>query len=188
MVNHPPSAICDLVLSATFNPHPSSSILSTIEKYFYINHIQERGRILYIRWHGHACFEISDENITLVTDPHDGKSIGIKPPIVKADIVLVSHDHFDHNSIRTVEGPNTEVIHSRPEGEPVSGIEIRSYQTYHDDMEGEKRGVNNIFNFIMKGIRFCHLGDLGHVIDDRTAEMLKPIDILFIPVFSLLIT
>ena len=137
---------------------------------------------MYIRWHGHACFEISDENITLVTDPHDGKSIGIKPPIVKADIVLVSHDHFDHNSIRTVEGPNTEVIRSRPDGEPVRGIEVRSHQTYHDDMEGEKRGVNNIFNFKMKGINFCHLGDLGHVIDDKTAEMLKPVDILFIPV------
>ncbi|UCF09255.1 MAG: MBL fold metallo-hydrolase, partial [Thermoplasmata archaeon] len=52
-----------------------------------------------IRWHGHACFEIGD-GTTIVTDPHDGKSIGIKPPNTKADVVLISHDHFDHNCLR----------------------------------------------------------------------------------------
>ena len=137
---------------------------------------------LYIRWHGHSCFEISDENITLVTDPHDGKSIGIKPPIVKADIILVSHDHFDHNSTRTVEGPNSEIIKESKEPSDVSGVAIRSVATCHDDMDGEKRGFNNIFHFKVNGINFCHLGDLGHIIDDPLVEQLKPIDILFIPV------
>lgn len=137
---------------------------------------------MYIRWHGHACFEISDEKVTLVTDPHDGKSIGIKPPIVKADLVLVSHDHFDHNSIRTVEGQNTEVVREQPLEGSVMGVEIKAVKTYHDDMKGEKRGVNNIYHFKMNGINFCHLGDLGHIIDDRTAEKLRPVDIVFIPV------
>ena len=137
---------------------------------------------MYIRWHGHACFEITKDDLTLVTDPHDGKSIGIKPPIVKADIVLVSHSHFDHNSTRTVEGPKTRIITESPEVSEVYGIQIKSVQSFHDDMNGEKRGINNIFHFKMNGINFCHLGDLGHVIDSRTAEQLKPIDILFIPV------
>ena len=64
-----------------------------------------------IRWHGHACFEISDGK-TIVTDPHDGKSIGIAPPVVKADIVLVSHDHFDHNCARIVKGENIKVVNT----------------------------------------------------------------------------
>lgn len=137
---------------------------------------------MYIRWHGHACFEISDENVTLVTDPHDGKSIGIKPPIVKADVVLVSHDHFDHNSTRVVEGPNTTVIKECPEPRDIRGVSVRAIQSYHDDMAGEKRGINNIYNFKLNGMNFCHLGDLGHVIDEKTADEIKPVDILFIPV------
>ena len=50
-----------------------------------------------IRWHGHSCFEISDGKTTIVTDPHDGRSLGIRPPSVSADIVLISHDHSDHS-------------------------------------------------------------------------------------------
>jgi L-ascorbate metabolism protein UlaG (beta-lactamase superfamily) len=137
---------------------------------------------LYIRWHGHACFEIANDDITIVTDPHDGKSIGIKPPIVKADLVLVSHDHFDHNSTRTVEGPNTKIITDCPEGCDVNGVNIRSVRSYHDNMDGDKRGQNNIYFFKVNGMNFCHLGDLGHVLDDRIAAQLSDIDILFIPV------
>ena len=59
-----------------------------------------------VTWHGHSCFEVKDR-IVVVIDPHDGKSIGIKPPVVKADIVLVSHDHFDHNCTRIVKGDFT---------------------------------------------------------------------------------
>ena len=61
------------------------------------------GETMMITWHGHSCFEIKD-GVTVVTDPHDGKSIGVKPPVVKADIVLISHEHFDHNCARIVRG------------------------------------------------------------------------------------
>ena len=62
-----------------------------------------------IRWHGHSCFEIENKQV-IVTDPHDGKSIGIRQPNLEADIVLVSHDHFDHNAVRLVKKSNTKVI------------------------------------------------------------------------------
>ena len=50
--------------------------------------------MLQIRWHGHACWEITND-ITLVTDPHDGKSIGIPAPTVAGDIILVYHDNYE---------------------------------------------------------------------------------------------
>ena len=65
--------------------------------------------MLQIRWHGHACWEITND-ITLVTDPHDGKSIGIPAPSVAGDIILVSHDHYDHNSVKSVEKDNSKII------------------------------------------------------------------------------
>ncbi len=132
-----------------------------------------------IRWHGHSCFEISD-SVTVVTDPHDGSSIGIKPPNVKADIVLVTHDHYDHNKVKVVEKEGTRVI--RGGNETIGGIEVESFKAYHDKEKGAKRGEITMFKFTVDGITFCHVGDLGHVIDDETAEKIGHVDILFIPV------
>ena len=133
-----------------------------------------------IRWHGHACFEIAGSTI-VVTDPHDGRSIGIKPPKVTADVVLVSHDHFDHNCSRLVKGPDAVVV-----TEPVmtldKGVRIEGFEAYHDDQGGRKRGKVTLFKFELDGISFCHLGDLGHVVDDSTAEHLAGVNILFVPV------
>lgn len=132
-----------------------------------------------IVWHGHSCFEIRD-GITVVTDPHDGKSIGIKPPVVKADVVLVSHDHFDHNCIRIVKG-DPQIITDC--GETVIGdLKIRGVPTFHDKEEGSKRGKNTIFCFEMDDIKFCHCGDLGHLLTEKQAEAIGPVDVLFIPV------
>lgn len=135
-----------------------------------------------IRWHGHACFEIRNGNVTVVTDPHDGKSIGLAPPNVKADIVLQSHDHFDHNAVKVVKG-NPKVINV-PGSTEVNGVKILGVQLFHDEMQGAKRGKNIVFRFQMNGISFCHLGDLGHVISKETAAELGKVDILFTPVGS----
>ena len=65
--------------------------------------------MLKLRWHGHSCFEITNDK-TIVTDPHDGKSIGIPAPSVQADIIVVSHDHYDHNSVKTVKKNDSKII------------------------------------------------------------------------------
>lgn len=133
-----------------------------------------------IRWHGHACFEISDGK-TIVTDPHDGKSIGIAPPVVKADIVLVSHNHFDHNCTRIVKGENIKVV-SSPGNKKIGEAQITGIPSYHDEVKGAKRGENIIFKFVLDNITFCHLGDLGHVPDDEIIEKIGVVDVLFVPV------
>ncbi|MGB2826550.1 MAG: MBL fold metallo-hydrolase [Thermoplasmata archaeon] len=133
-----------------------------------------------IRWHGHACFEIAGSTI-VVTDPHDGRSIGIKPPKVTADVVLVSHDHFDHNCSRLVKGPDALVVTEQVMTLD-KGVRVEGFEAYHDDQGGRKRGKVTLFKFELDGISFCHLGDLGHVIDDSTAEHLAGVNILFVPV------
>ncbi|MBI5001343.1 MAG: MBL fold metallo-hydrolase [Euryarchaeota archaeon] len=132
-----------------------------------------------LRWHGHSCFEVENE-VTVVTDPHDGRSLGLKKPKAKADIVLVSHDHFDHNAVQAIDG-KPRVI--REPGERTeSGVKILGVESWHDDQKGAKRGRNIIFKFEMGGVRFCHLGDLGHVPDEKIARQLGKIDILMAPV------
>ncbi len=132
-----------------------------------------------IVWHGHSCFEIHD-GIGLVTDPHDGRSIGIKPPVVKADILLISHDHSDHNCSRIVKGDY--VLVKEPGEFLLKNVRIKGIVTDHDDRGGEKRGRNIVFAFEMEGIRFCHLGDLGHALTDDQIRSIGKVDVLFAPI------
>jgi len=136
--------------------------------------------MLQIRWHGHACWEITND-LTLVTDPHDGKSIGIPAPSVAGDIILVSHDHYDHNSVKTVEKEGSKVIKDGRKRN-ISNIEIRGIDSYHDEEYGAKRGNNIIYKFEIDDIKFCHLGDLGHDLDDNVINDIGDVDILFIPI------
>ncbi len=133
-----------------------------------------------IRWHGHSCFEIANGK-TLVTDPHDGKSIGIKPPDVTADIVLKSHDHFDHNAVRLVKGSDVKVVDkSAPTN--IEGVDIYGVDTFHDEDRGAKRGTNIIFKFEIDGVKFCHLGDLGEILTPEHVAKIGDVNILFCPV------
>lgn len=136
--------------------------------------------MLQIRWHGHACWEITND-ITLVTDPHDGKSIGIPAPTVAGDIILVSHDHYDHNSVKSVEKDNSKVV-TDVRKRTIENIEISGFDSFHDEDKGAKRGNNIIYKFIINEIKFCHLGDLGHELDNDTIQKIGEVDILFIPI------
>jgi L-ascorbate metabolism protein UlaG (beta-lactamase superfamily) len=132
-----------------------------------------------VTWHGHSCFAVKDD-VVIVMDPHDGKSIGIKQPVVKADIVLVSHDHFDHNCTRIVKG-DFPVIRE-PGDRTEKGVRISGIQAFHDTEQGGKRGRDVIFKFEIGGVGFCHCGDLGHLPTKEQLERIGKVDVLFIPV------
>jgi len=132
-----------------------------------------------IIWHGHSCFEVSDK-VAVVIDPHDGKSLGIKTPSVRADILLISHDHFDHNCSRIVKGDF--VTMREPGKKELKGVKVLGLPAYHDDAEGTKRGKVTLFRFEIGGIRFCHCGDLGQDLSDQQVQALGKVDVLFVPV------
>lgn len=134
-----------------------------------------------IRWHGHACFELSDGKNTIVIDPHDGKSVGIKPPKATANIVLISHSHYDHNAPYVIEG--THRVHLSHNGKfKCCGITFRGYDTFHDDCQGAKRGRNTMYHFELDGISVCHCGDLGDIPSDKIIDKISGVDFLFVPV------
>ena len=136
--------------------------------------------MLQIRWHGHSCFEITNDTV-VITDPHDGRSIGIPTPSVHGDIILVTHDHYDHNSVKTVEKSGSKLV-SDTRKRNINDIVIKGFQTFHDDVQGEKRGLNIVFIFIIDDITFCHMGDLGYIPPESFLSQLGNIDILFIPI------
>jgi L-ascorbate metabolism protein UlaG (beta-lactamase superfamily) len=95
-----------------------------------------------------------------------------------ADVVLVSHEHGDHNYIRGVLG-SPEAIR---ESKTAHGISFQAIDVLHDDQGGKARGKNRIFCFELDGIRVCHLGDLGHALDEKQAKAVGKPDVLFTPV------
>ncbi|KXB00429.1 hypothetical protein AKJ42_00620 [candidate division MSBL1 archaeon SCGC-AAA261C02] len=137
--------------------------------------------MVFLNWYGQACFEISDSS-TVVTDPHDGDSIGLGAPQLEADVVTISHDHYDHSSgVELVSKAGTVTVDGLGE-EVVDGVDIRGFESYHDKSEGEERGKNLIFTIDLDGVRICHLGDLGHTLDSEGIERLGDVDVLLTPV------
>jgi len=134
---------------------------------------------------GHASFKISTKThtgeVTIVTDPFD-KQVGFKMPKTSADIVTVSHDHYDHNKVKEVGGEPFVV--SGPGEYEIKGVFIYGIPSFHDKEGGKEKGVNTIYiiKLIEEDITLAHLGDLGHVLTSKQLELLENIDILLIPV------
>ena len=133
-----------------------------------------------LRWHGHVCYEFRSD-FTIVVDPHDGRSIGLSPPMVTADLTLVTHDHYDHNQVRKVQGLRSRTIREAGRYQFKSHT-IRAITAFHDDVKGAKRGEIVMFKFELEGLKFLFTGDLGHLPDAQMVSRLGEVDLLFIPV------
>ena len=133
-----------------------------------------------IEYFGHACFKITDNNgVSLVTDPYT--RIGYElPDGLTADIVTVSHLHFDHNYIDGVSGNPQMITDIQPK--KVKGIEIEGILSWHDNKNGLLRGENRIFKIKADGVTLCHMGDLGEECNPTLVEKIGKIDILCIPI------
>jgi L-ascorbate metabolism protein UlaG (beta-lactamase superfamily) len=135
-----------------------------------------------ISWYGHSCFKITNQGgrLTIITDPFD-KSIGLNPPRGAANIVVVSHEHSDHNNVKAVSGQP--FIVNNPGEYDIKGVRIIGCSSFHDNKQGEERGPNTIYLIKVDKIRICHLGDLGQEkLTDKQLETIGNVDILMIPV------
>lgn len=138
-----------------------------------------------ITWHGQALFQITtsqskNSQVKLVIDPFD-KSVGLRVPRIEADILLVTHQHYDHNNIKSVTG-NPFLIEGPGEYEAKS-IFVQGVHSFHDDSQGKERGQNTIYVIGSEDIKICHLGDLGQdELTEEQVEKIGDIDILMIPV------
>lgn len=133
-----------------------------------------------VTWLGHSMFLLSlNEALKIVIDPYDD-TVGYPLPDVSADIVVVSHRHFDHGNVKLVRG-RPKVVDA-PGQTTIKGITFKGVPSVHDDKDGTLRGLNTIFVWEMGGIRFAHLGDLGVMLTDEQVKEVGEIDVLFPPV------
>jgi len=135
-----------------------------------------------IKWLGHACFLITSEGgLRVITDPYAvGGGIDYSPIKETADVVVVSHDHGDHNNVSAVQG-KPEVVKGNGT-KTAKSIRFKGVATSHDASQGTQRGSNTVFCFSIDGLNLCHMGDLGHVLSPGQVTEIGVVDILFVPV------
>ncbi len=138
-----------------------------------------------IKFLGHAAFLITtDEGTKIVTDPYEpggfGGAIRYGPLTEPADVVVVSHDHGDHNFVKMV--PGNPAVVKGAKSQLVRGVNFRALLTWHDSAGGRQRGQNVVWVIEADGLRICHLGDLGHLLDADQVASLGEVDVLLIPV------
>lgn len=133
-------------------------------------------KIVYL---GHSCFQITFENgVKLLTDPYT--KVGYELPKVNADVVTVSHGHFDHNYLAAAYGYR--LIADEAKQYAYAGIEIEGIESFHDSKQGALRGNNVIFKIRGDGVTVCHLGDLGESYSEELAKRIGKIDVLLLPI------
>lgn len=138
-----------------------------------------------ISWLGHACFQLRGKNVTLITDPFSplqGPAQGetLQLGKVNASIVTISHNHPGHNYVVGV-GGNPRVVRGPGEYE-ISDVLITGVAAYHDDKHGKEYGHNTIYVIHMDDLVICHLGDLGHTLQEEQLEEVADADVLLIPI------
>ena len=140
---------------------------------------------MHIVWKGQSCFQITaspqkGEQVSIVIDPFD-ESAGLKVPSLPADILLITHDHFDHNNKKAV--ANNPFIIDGPGEHERKVVSIEGIPAFHDDKEGKERGLDTIYTIEAEEMRICHLGDFGQKeLTPEQLEKIGDIDILMIPV------
>jgi L-ascorbate metabolism protein UlaG (beta-lactamase superfamily) len=144
-----------------------------------------------VEWYGQSAFRLSSGHTTVVIDPFADMSAlqarGIRfeyPPIegLSAEVVLVTHEHADHNGVQVV-GGDPEVLRSTA-GRLGSRIgEVLAVASEHDEVAGTERGPNTIFCFALEDVRVCHFGDFGQrALREEQAAAIGDVDLLFAPV------
>ena len=131
-----------------------------------------------VTWLGHGCFRLRGRAAAAVTDPYP-PAIGLKLQRLDANLVTVSHEHENHNYTQVMR----DAYEIRGPGEyEVAGISVIGVPAYHDSEKGAKHGRNTIYLIEIDDVRVCHLGDLGHLLDDAEAEAISAPDVLLVPV------
>jgi len=138
-----------------------------------------------LKYLAHSAFLFtSNESTTLLTDPYEtgcyNGALNYAPIDEPADIITISHKHADHSYIAP-HHQRARIINKASEINH-QDVKITGINTFHDQNTGQDRGSNIIFIIKIAGITFCHLGDLGHNLDDIHLEKIGPIDVLLIPV------
>ncbi len=143
-----------------------------------------------IHWLGHDCIRI-DGSVVVIFDPFQVKAS--KP----ADLILISHDHFDHYSpedLEKVRKSGSVIVTEKASAAKISGnvkviapgeklevgaVAIEAYPSYNTNKDFHPKSAGNLaFVITLDGVRFYHAGDTDFIPEMKNIKT----DIAFLPV------
>lgn len=143
-----------------------------------------------IHWLGHACIKIVGEKVVYI-DPYELMEG------TPADIILITHGHYDHLSLADIEkirGEHTVIVVPKAsasglEGriEPirpgdeitVEGVPIRAVPSYNIGKRFHPKDADYVgYVFTLGGVTYYHAGDSDHIPEMKDIEA----DVVFLPV------
>lgn len=114
-----------------------------------------------ITWHGNQCFKFKGKKASLLISPPENSQN------FTADIILNAPGGIDW-----------------PGEYEIKEVAIAAFQAWTNgksvEEKGEKGEETLIFYFKIDGIKFCHLGGLGHVLTSEMVNKIGDVDVLFI--------
>lgn len=137
-----------------------------------------------LKWYGHASFRIvSDDGLTIITDPYTPELAGYSEFTETADIVLTSSDDDDyHCRADLIPGDPLRIntIDIAKDGpRDLKGITVRA--TIAKEMEEHPYHApeqNAMYRFEVDGIKVAHMGDIGNPFTQTQIDFLKDADVL----------
>ena len=143
-----------------------------------------------IRWYGQSAFLLTGSEHRVFIDPfgdvRNASPLGDKwnYPLIEdaeADLLLVTHDHLDHNAVEVVGGEPPVIAKAGAHESPVG--EVVGVASEHDPVAGTQRGPNTIFVLSLDGVRLAHFGDFGQpALRPEQRDAVGSVDVVFLPV------
>lgn len=126
----------------------------------------------------HSCFVVEHEGFRVLFDPYDPVIGYPAPKVSQVDLIVVSHDHRDHNAVSSVPGKSQVVrgVARRNYGPVVVDGEVG----WHSHEEESDPVALTLLEWA--GRRLAHFGDLGCPLDSSQMERFKDLDLLLLPV------
>jgi L-ascorbate metabolism protein UlaG (beta-lactamase superfamily) len=145
-----------------------------------------------VEWYGQSAFRLAAGDTTVAIDPFgdmsglaSSRGMQFDYPLIEgldADLLLVTHEHIDHNGVEAIGGDPTVLRSTAGKLESPIG-EVTAIASEHDEAAGTERGPNTIFVFDFDGIRVAHFGDFGQKeLREEQAAAIGQVDLLIVPV------
>lgn len=136
-----------------------------------------------IQYFGHAAVGLTSRaGVGVLLDPYEpgafGGKIGYGPIPGIWDMVIVSHEHLDHNHVAPSHGDP--IVIKGPASH--MGVEVKSFTVKHGDAGGTVNFESRISSFVLDDIRVVHPGDMGKAPSPELAANLAGSELAFLPV------